>query len=529
MPDTATAERANSVTVSDAGPSLKKLTIEVPAATVSDKLRESLDTLAVEAQLPGFRKGRAPRGLIERKFGSTVRDEAKKQLVAQAYAKAIEEHKLRVVGEPTSDLEKVQVNDGKPLVFDVEVEVMPEFTLPTIDGIQVRRPLLEVTDEAVEEELRKIRINEGSLESREETEPGDYLTGHGIMNGPDGEEFYNIQGCVVQAPAADKIGEGMILGIKVADFEKQLGSPKPGDTVKIKATGPENHEVEGVRNADLTITFKIDRIDRIIPAKTEDLLQQFGFTGEDQLKEAVRSRMYQRIMVQQQSVMRQQIARSLLDNTEMELPQRLTVQQSSRTLQRQRLEMMYRGVEPHVIEEHMAELRAASSDAAQRELKLFFILARAGDDLGVGVTEPEVNGRIAQMAAERNMRPETLRQQLIQSNQVGGIVQQIREHKTLDVILSKAQITDVPADEFNKLVKEESKAKGESSTAQKSKPKAKSEPKPEKDEEPEKDKKGSKESKAAKDDKPAKTSKPKAKADSDEGESKGKKPPKKKS
>src|SRR3954469_21440953 len=144
----------NSVSIADAGPSRKKITIEVPASTVTEKLRESLDTLAVEAQLPGFRKGRAPRGLVEKKFGSTVRDETKKQLVATAYAKAIEEHKLRVVGEPTSELDKVDIAEGKPLAFDVEVEVMPEFTLPSLDGIDVKRPLLEVTDEMVDEEIR---------------------------------------------------------------------------------------------------------------------------------------------------------------------------------------------------------------------------------------------------------------------------------------------------------------------------------------------------------------------------------------
>lgn len=523
MSQTATAEPANKVSIADAGPSRKKLTISVPAQTVSEKLRESLDTLSVEAQLPGFRKGKAPRGLIEKKFGSSVRDEAKKQLVATAYAKAIEEHKLRVVGEPTSDLEKVDVSEGKPLVFDVEVEVMPEFTLPSLDAIPVKRPLMEVTDEMVEEEIRKITINEGSLESRDKPEPGDYLTGHGIMTGPDGQEFHNIQGCVVQLPTAERKGEGMILGIKVADFDDQFGSPVVGDTVTLKAKGPENHEIEGVRNTDLTVTFKVDRIDRIIPARLEDLLPSTGFSDVGQLKDAVRGRMYQRVMIQQQAVMRQQIAKHLVQGTEMSLPERLTASQSARTLQRQRLELMYRGMEAPAIEEHIAELRSASGDIAQRELKLFFILARASEELRVGVTEQEVNGRIAQLAAERNVRPEQLRQQLIQTNQINGIVQQIVEHKTLDVILSKAQIEDMPADEFNKLMAEENKAiakKSPSKSEAKAEPKSKAPAKADEDEEKPKSKP---KAKASDDDEPKAKGK---KKDDDEG--KGKKTTKKK-
>lgn len=463
MTETATAtERPNTVSIADAGPSRKKITIEVPAETVSEKLRESLDTLSVEAELPGFRKGRAPRGLIEKRFGQAMRDEAKRQLVSAAYTKAIEDHKLKVVGEPTSEmLEKVGVESGKPLVFDLEVEVMPEFELPSLEGIAVRRPLIEVEASAVNDELNKLRINEGRLESLEAPEAGDYLTGRGIMKGPDGTEFYNINGAVIQLPTADKGGKGMVLGIMVEDFEKQVGRPKPGETVTIKAKGPEQHEIEGVRNADLTITFAVERADRIIPAPMEDILAQYGFQSEDQIRDAMRQRMQQRVMVQQQTVMRQQVAQHLIENTTMDLPERMTAGQAARTLQRQRLEMMYRGFEPATIEERIAELRNASQDLAKRELKLFFILNKAGDDLNVQVTEGEINGRISQMAMERNVRPEALRQELIQRNQVGGIFQQIREHKTFDAILSKASITDMPADEFTKVMTEEAKARGE--------------------------------------------------------------------
>jgi len=497
MTDTATAtERPNTVSISDAGPSRKKISIEVPAETVTEKLKESLDTLSVEAEMPGFRKGRAPRALIEKRFGPSLREEAKRQIVSAAYTKAIEEHKLKVVGEPTSEmLEKLDLESGKPLAFDLEVEVMPEFEMPSLEGIAVKRPLIEVAASAVEEEINKLRINEGRLEGLEAPDAGDYLTGRGIMKGKDGTEYYNINGAVIQLPTADKGGKGMVLGIMVDDFDSQIGRPKPGETVTIKAKGPEQHEIEGVRNNDLTITFAVERADRIIPAPIEDILAQYGFQSPDQLRDAMRQRMQQRVMVQQQTVMRQQVAQNLLDNTKMDLPERLTAGQAARTLQRQRLEMMYRGFEPATIEERVAELRNASQDLARRELKLFFILNRAGDDLNVQVTEGEINGRISQMAMERNVRPEALRQELIQRNQVGGIFQQIREHKTFDAILAKAVISDMPADEFNKVMAEEAKARGES----------------------------------APEEKPAKKSKAKAEDSGDEGESKPKSKGKKKS
>lgn len=451
MPEAATEQRANTVSITDAGPSRKKLTIAVPAEVVSEKLRESLDTLSVEAQVPGFRRGRVPRGLLERKFGSSVRDEARKQLVAEAYAKAVEDHKLRVVGDPFSEqADHAEVADGKPLVFEVEVEVMPEFSLPPLEGIEVRRPIITITDEMVAQELGKLRINEGKLEERPEPGPGDYLTGRGIMKLEDGSEVYNIPGAVVQVPSGDKPGRGMILGILVEDFASQLGRPGPGQTATVRATGPENHEIEKVRGAKLTMTFQVERVDRIIPASTEDVVRAYGFESESQLLGVIRQRLEQRAAVEQQSAMRQQVAAHLLSATEMALPQRLTAQQAYRTLERQRMELMYRGVEPTTIEERLSELRSASARQAAEELKLFFILNKAAEELKVRVEEAEVNGRIAQLASERNVRPEALRQDLIQKNQVGFVVQQVREHKTMDAILSKARVTDVPLEEFNK-------------------------------------------------------------------------------
>ena len=326
--------------------------------------------------------------------------------------------------------------------------------MPGLEGIKVRKPLFEVTDEQLGSEVEKMCINEGSLEEREDPEAGDYLTGDGVMTGPEGEEFYNIPGAVVRIPLPEDEGKGMILGVMVDDLADQFGTPKPGETATLKTTGPEQHEREDLRGKDLTITFKVNRVDRIVPAELSRLVETFGMESEDQLKEAVKTRLQQRGLVQQQSVMRQQVARHLLDSVEMDLPERLTAGQAARNLERRRMELMYRGVDQQEIENHIAELRAASGEAAARELKLFFILHKAGQELNVTVNEAEVNGRVAQMAAERGQRPEELRKQLIESRQINAIAQQVSEHKTIDAILAKAEVEELPADEFNELMKE---------------------------------------------------------------------------
>ncbi|MDX2146274.1 MAG: trigger factor [Planctomycetota bacterium] len=450
----------NHVVVTDSGPCTKRITITIPAATVAGKVKDSLDALLVEAQLPGFRKGHAPRRLVEKRFGAGVRNEAKNQLVAEAYSKAMEDLKLKVLGEPASPgLKDLEIKDGEPLTVELDVEVVPDFQLPATEGIPVRKPQFSVTNELVEGEVQKIRVNEGSLESRDLPEPGDYLTGHAVMTSPSGEEFYNIKGAVVQVPAPEKQGKGMVLGVIVDDFSTQLGLPKVGETATIRVRGPENHEVEKLRGVDLTVTFAVERIDRIIPASLESLAQRLGFQDNEAFKEFVRQRLEQRVRIEQQSVMRQQLAEHLLTNVQMELPRRATAAQAARLLERRRMELMYRGVPEHQIEEHMAELRRSSDDAAVRELKLFFILNTVAEQMAIRVDDAEINARIVQMARESGERPEKLRQAIIQRNQVGVIYQQIREHKAMDAILSNAAVTEVPAEEFNAIMQAEAEKK----------------------------------------------------------------------
>ncbi len=442
------------VSVHDAGPCLKKISIEIPSSLVDGMIDESYSTVAHEASLPGFRKGRAPKRLIEKRFGGYVREQARGRLISQAYQDAVESHNLKVLAQPpASAFENVEVEAGKPLKVDLEVEVMPEFDLPALKGIKILKPDSTLPSGLVDSEIKKICVNEGTLEDRDTPEAGDYLMGKGVMTDADGTEHYNIDGAVVQIPAADSDGSGMILGVLVADFAKQIGLPKAGDTVTVKVKGPENHEVEAIRGKDLSVSYAVANVYKIIPAPLADIVAKFGLTGEDQLREMVTARLNQRSEVQQQSVMRQQIVKHLADASKFDLPTRMTSQQAARNLERRRMELTYRGVDPREIETHIAELRAASAESAVRELKQFFIINKAAEQLDVKVDEQELNAAIYRIAMEQGQRPDAVRDALIKNGQVQTLYMQVREHKTLDAILADAEIEEVSGDEFNKRMK----------------------------------------------------------------------------
>jgi len=335
--------------------------------------------------------------------------------------------------------------------FSIEVDIVPEFELPSLDGIKILKPLLEVEDKQVDDQLEKIRVNEGELTQQEAAESGDYCIGNGKVLLPDGEEAIVIDGAVIQIPAKGE-KSGAILGLKIDDFAKQVGSPKAGDSLKIKTTGPDNHENEDIRGKKLEITFDVEQVQRIVPASMEDVLAKYGMSEEAQLREGITLRLNQRIHSEQQAAMRQQVVKYLLDQVDFELPERLTSQQAAQNLDRQRAEMMYRGVEEDEIEKQLADIRSQSDERASRDLKVFFLLAKIAQDFEIQVSEQDIGARIIQMASERGMPAEKLRDDLIRHNQIQAIGQQIREHKAIDQLVEKADVEEVSAEDYRKKV-----------------------------------------------------------------------------
>jgi trigger factor len=462
--DTATPTTESSdldVKIEDAGPALKRLTITIPPDVISDKIDSSLGAMASQAALPGFRKGRAPRALIERRFGTSVRAETKNQIVAEAYSKALEDNKIKPISDPTpvTPLEEIEIVDGKPLKFTVEVEVVPDFELPALDSMEVKKPLLEVTDERVEQELKRQQQITGTPQTIEgDFKDGDRLAGRIVVR-KEGEEkplFHADRGVMV-LPTEKEEGKGQVYGIVIEDMTKEFKGKNIGDTVTFKATGPEQHELESVRGADITIDLEIRAAERIEPATVEQVVEHYGLGTEENLREQIKLALEYRRDQEQIEAMRSQVSEYLVKEVDFALPERLSGAQASRAVERKRLDLLYMGLNPDEVESHLAEIRGESEEQARKRLKLFFIVHKLSEQFNIEVNEQEVNGRIAAIAAQRGIRPEKLRAEMQQSGRINEVALQIREHKAFDRVIASAKVTEVPGDEWNKSVTEKSK------------------------------------------------------------------------
>ena len=430
----------NTVTIEDSGSCKKKITVEVPEETIKASLDEQYQDLRREAAIPGFRKGRAPIRLIEKRFGTEIGLQVKVKLLADASQAAIDANKLDVLGEPDIDHEKVELPETGSMTFDFEVEVRPEFDLPELEGVEVEKPKIEPTDEEIDEEIMAMRRQAGIWAPKEggQVEEDDQIVADVVMEIEDVEEHEKLDNVEVSIRETGFVGP-----IPVEGLSDLLVGAKVGDEKKTTVEVPKTFHNEQYRGKKVDITIEVKDIKQLEPAEmNEEFLERFGVDNEDDLRDKLME--YRRSQAEREarSSMAEQIHRYLLDNTKFDLPEAIVADQSTRILQRQYTNMLMQGLPREQIEQQMQQIRASSDEQAEEQLKLFFLMDKIAEALEITTTEEEINGHIAQVAAMRNRRPAKVREELEKDGSLTQFILQVREQKCIEKILESAKITD---------------------------------------------------------------------------------------
>ena len=428
------------VTVEDAGPATKKVSVQIPEGRIKTRLTEQFKELRREAQLPGFRVGHAPAKLIEKKFGGEIKEQVRRDLIRESYEQAVEANKLAVLGEPTFDAgSNITLPEAGDLTYTFEVEVQPDFTLPSLTGIPVKRPKVEVKEENVDQAMQNLREQQGALVPVEDggVVAKDFVTADVHLKVDGNVVGHQHDAQLVARPA--RIG-----GIEVADFEQQIVGAKVGEMRTINTKGPEAHANEAVRGKDVAIEVTVKDVKRLELAEiTPEFLSDLGFENEAEVRDALREQMVERINYDVAQAQREQVSKYLMENTTLDLPTKLSAKQVDRVVQRRAMDLLMRGIPQDQVMSQIEALRTGAADEAGRELKLFFILQRIATEQDTDVDEAELNGRLAMLAAQRGERPEKVKQEMAKDGSLTNLYIQMREQKALDKVLESAAIEEV--------------------------------------------------------------------------------------
>ncbi|MFH1420065.1 MAG: trigger factor [Planctomycetota bacterium] len=454
------------VAIADAGVLRKTLTIAVPRDSLDAELDKDYKELISDATVPGFRRGRAPRRLVEKRFGQEVGEQVQSRIVSNAYMAAIEKEDLKVLGDPLvwveveekkgkgeepekkemlldmpSALRYLKLPEEGDLTFRCEVEIKPEFELPELEGVEIEKPRIEITDEDVQIQIDRMLARSGSWVPvpAGEVQVDDLLVCDMKMS-VDGKEAKTQEN--LQLAARAQLVEGTML----EDLGDVMKGAKVGDTRQLEGELADDHEEEALRGKKAQFDLTVNEIKRLeLPPLDEAYLTGMGFEGKDAEKEYrtwVKERMEGQLEAEIKRGLRNQVRKHLVDSTKLDLPEGLSSRQTERAVHRRMIELQRRGVPAAEVEKHADELRTGAREEAIEELKLHFILEEIAEKLEIEVTEEEINGQIAAMAQTYNRRFDRVRDELAKDNGIESLYLEIRDEKCIDRILEKAKITE---------------------------------------------------------------------------------------
>jgi trigger factor len=410
----------------------RQFKIVLPAGDLSAKVDARLAEMAQTAQLPGFRRGKVPVGLLKKQYGQALYGEALEQAVNQSTAKAIEDRGLKPALQPKVDLKELV--EGKDVEFEVAVEVLPEIGKLDFSGIELERLKAAVPDKDVEDAMDRIAKANRERKPVEPARPakeGDQLL-LDFVGSVDGVEF----------PGGKAEGYELDLGSKqfIPGFEDQLIGAEVGKPLDVKVTFPAdygNTELAG-KDAVFACTVKEIRefIDRPID---EELAKKSNFESLEAMRKAVADRIAQDYTQISRTLIKRQLLDKLADAHKFAVPEGLVEGEFNSIWQR--VEQAKKAGEK--LEDDEEKLRKDYREIAERRIRLGLLIADVGRSNGIDVTPEELNQAVMREA----MRfPGRERQVLEFYSKNAEVKEQLKppifEEKTVDFILELAKVAE---------------------------------------------------------------------------------------
>ncbi len=431
------------VTIQSPSTCERHITVTVPPEEVRRYFDKEFSELMPQAQVPGFRPGRAPRRLVEARFRKDVAERVKGDLLVDCLEQIRKEHQLSAISEPEVDLEAIEVPDDAAMVFEFDLEVRPEFPLPQWKGLKLERPQRSITGEDVDRELRELLDDRGRLVPREgAAQRGDFVSVNLSFEHGD-EELGRVEEAVIRILPVLDFPDARLEG-----FDELIVGVRAGERRRAEVELAPNAPNEALRGQRVKLSFEILEVKRLeLPEMTEEVLSGFGdFESESDLRDAIAGVLERRQEYEQRQSLRGQVTRLLTASAGWDLPPGLLERQSRRELERRVIELRRSGFSDGEIRAREFALRRNVRQETARALKEHFILERIAEEEGIEATDEDYDTEIALIAAQSGQSPRRVRARLEKDGMTDVLRNEIVERKVLDLIVEHAQVRDVPSE-----------------------------------------------------------------------------------
>jgi trigger factor len=387
------------------------LTIEVDADTVNNGLDAAFKKVVKQVNVPGFRKGKMPRGMFEKRFGvESLYQDALDVILPEAYAKAIEETGIQPVDRPEIDVE--QMEKGKELIFTATVTVKPEVKLGEYKGLEVEKMDTEVTSEDVENELKALQEKQAELAVKEEgaAENGDTVV-------IDFEGF--VDGEAFEGGKAENYSLELGSNSFIPGFEEQLVGVEAGAEKEVEVTFPEEYHAAELAGKPAVFKTKVHEIKaKELPELDDEFAKDADEEVEslDQLKEKIQNRLVESKKNEADQTLRDTLVEKASENAEMDVPDAMVDTEVDRMMQEfeQRLQMQGMNLELYFQFSGQKEedLRGQMKEDAAKRVRTNLTLEAIADAENLEVSDEEAEEEVTKLAEQYNMAADNIKQAL---------------------------------------------------------------------------------------------------------------------
>ncbi|MBW2253639.1 MAG: trigger factor [Deltaproteobacteria bacterium] len=410
----------------------KKLQFSIPAEKVREEFDRAYRQLSGRVRLPGFRPGKAPRKVLEMRFGEQIVSDVASTLIQQGYTDAIEQHKLEPVGRP--EIDQGDLRPSQDFEFSITVDIKPEVELSAYGGLEVPYPRVEVGDDEVEErvhtrlegEARLVEVTARPAEKGDMVlvqllaKDGDEVVAEemGTMIRTDGDPYY---------PGVDEL----VVGLEV-DAEKTA-----------QVAFPDTARTEGVAGKSLEVMVKVISIQATeIPELTDELAAELGYEGGTEgLRLALRAEIAQAREEAARNQARANVLQVLIEHNAFDVPQGMVEEQLKALMEELKLQAAYRGQDPRSVsftEEQVADLRVRAEFAVKGGLILEYVASKEG----LEVIDADLEAKYQDLADDRGQSVEAIKGYFVRDGVEDELRSRLLEEKTLDFLLEKSKLVE---------------------------------------------------------------------------------------
>jgi trigger factor len=408
------------------------LEFEVPRERVEKEIQDIIEGIRKGVSLPGFRRGKAPAGLIRARYAETARKEAIEKLVPEAYRRALEKESLRPV--LPAEISNMEYGDEGPLRFHIEIELFPEVKIKDYKGVKVKKESKPVEDEAVDREIENLRERLASFEEVDRpAEPDDTVVADYVRLGADGKP---VRGSKMSGYPFDLSAPGLL-----REFREGLPSVTIGERKTIEVTYPDDFSQEEMRGKKVSFRLDVKKIGRQkLPEVDQEFAEKLGVDSVEVLRQRVKEGLERARAEETDSKLKRDILNKVIERSDFEVPAGL-VEMALDSIMKSYDESGSREGDPKAAEK-LKEARERLRPLAVNIVKEQFIIDDIAEREGIKVEDAEIEEIIATVAARAGLSVEEAGRRAADSDEISRWRRDILKNKVLDFLKEQAEVQE---------------------------------------------------------------------------------------